>query len=449
MSSTEEKPLKTELDQLECHFTWDLKKADTNLTDHLNRLEHNRDLNLGDKAGTARTHNSLAYVRYLLGSHEEALTNLQRSVELTKEYYEDNCDKKLIVTYGNIAWLHYHMKQYAECKSYLEKLREIKGKKIVPHEVLGEKAWALFKFSRKYYGRANECFRKALELEPEEGEWNAGYAIVLCRTETKCKSPKDSLAIQQLRRGIETNPDNDELKLLLALKLAEFKLFDEAEDLVEKAFEMSPDSPHVIRYVGKYMRNYGSLDRSIGLLKRALEIAPNSAFIHHQLGLCYKIKKEGFGSFREKKRFRRLSISHLEKAITLKSGFVIAMAHLGILYGEDRKIKQAEEVFQTAISISDEKTDGLQAVHLYYGEFQQYRKNCLPLAIEHYKKCLKMANDTKHGKKSAKNLRKIASRYVSMAEALSILEFIEQVTGGRLSTAEGCEHVLESTNNEE
>ncbi|XP_051523371.1 interferon-induced protein with tetratricopeptide repeats 1-like [Myxocyprinus asiaticus] len=455
MSYTEEKPLKTELDQLECHFTWDLKKADTDITDHLNKLEHNRDLNLGDKAGTARTHNSLAYVRYLLGSHEEALTNLQRSVELTKEYYGDNCDKKLIVTYGNFAWLHYHMKQYAECKSYLEKLREIKEKSppdsssIPHHELLGEKAWALFKFSRKYYARAKECFRKALELEPEEGEWNAGYAIVLYRTETKCKSPKDSSAIQQLRRAIETNPDNDELKLLLALKYAEFKLFDEAEDLVEKALEMSPDSPCVIRYVGKYMRNHGSLDRSIGLLKRALEIAPNSAFIHHQLGLCYKLKKEGLASYHESQRFCRLSISHLEKAITLKSGFIIAMAQLGLLYGEDRQIKRADEVFQTAFSISDEKNDGLQLVHLYYGEFQLYRKNCLPLAIEHYKKCLKMAPDTQRGKKSAKNLRKIASRFVSNAEALDILEFIEQVKGGRHSTAKDCEHVLESTHNEE
>ncbi|XP_051968656.1 interferon-induced protein with tetratricopeptide repeats 5-like [Xyrauchen texanus] len=459
MSCTEEKPLKTELDTLECHFTWDLRKADINVTDLLTRLEYNRDINLGGKAGTACTHNSLAYVRYLLGSYEEAFTNLQRSVELIKECYRNDCDKKLIVTYGNFAWLHYHMKQNADCKSYLEKLRDIKEKNppdsnsFPHHEVLGEKAWALFKFSRKYYGRAKECFRKALELEPEECEWNAGYAIVLYRTESNCKSPKDSSAIQQLRRAIDTNPDNDELKLLLALKLAAFELFDEAEDLVERAVEMSPESPHVIRYVGKYMRVYGSLDRSTALLKRALEVAPNSAFIHHQLGLCYKMKNVQFKELHESQRFRQLSISHFEKAITLKSGFIFAMAQLALLYGEDGQIKRADDVFQTAFPIAEEKNEGLQTLYLYYGEFQQYRARCLPLAIDYYKKCLKMAPDTRDGNKSAKNLRKIADRCLlkntSNAEALGILDFIELVKGEKHSTAEGSEYVLESTCNEE
>ncbi|XP_055032764.2 interferon-induced protein with tetratricopeptide repeats 5 [Misgurnus anguillicaudatus] len=454
-SCPEDKLLITELNKQECHFTWNMNKKDTNITDHLIKLEDNLDLRLGDKAGTARTHNSVAYVKYLLGSNEEALTNLKKSVELTKDFYGDNCDEKLIVTYGNFAWLHFYMKQYAECKSYLEKLKEIKEKNTAVStsalhpQVLGEKAWALFKFSRKYYSRAQECFKKALELEPEDGEWNAGYAIVLYRTETKCVSPQDSSALKQLRWAIETNPDNDELKLLLALKLAEFKLFDEAEDLVERALEMSPDSPHVIRYVGKYQRNYGSVDRSISLFKRALDVSPNSAFIHHQLALCYKQKKEKFREQPECQRFRHLSISHFEKATTLTSGFIIAMTQLAILYGEDGQIDRAEEVFQTALFAAKEKTEGVQELYLYYGEFLQYRKRNQHLAIKYYKDCLKMAPVSRDGKKSAKNLKKIANKRLSYntndTRALGILEFIKQVTGKKQFTAEGCEHLLEST----
>ncbi|XP_073722894.1 interferon-induced protein with tetratricopeptide repeats 5-like [Misgurnus anguillicaudatus] len=446
MSCTVDNSL-TELAKLECHFTWDMNKRDTNLTDLLTRLEQHRDLKLGQEAGTAHTHNSLAYVKYLLGSHEDALTNLKKSVELTKDGYGDNCDEKLIVTYGNFAWVHYHMKHYAECQSYLEKLKKIKQKNppvstsALHPQVLGEKAWALFKFSRKYYRRAQECFKKALELEPEDGEWNAGYAIVLYRTETKCASPENSSATNQLRRAIETNPDNDELKLLLALKLAEFKLFDEAEDLVERALEMSPDSPHVNRYVGKYMRTYGSLDRSISVLKRALDVSPNSAFIHHQLALCYKqiIREQP-----ESQRFRHLSISHFEKAITLKSDFIIAMAQLAILYSEDEQIDRAEEVFQTALFTAKEKPEGVQALYLYYGEFQQYRKRNQHLAIKYYKDCLKMKPGTRDGKKSAKNLRKIANKRLSYntndTMGLGILKFIKQVTGEKQFTA--CEHFL-------
>ncbi|KAI7796533.1 interferon-inducible protein IFI58, partial [Triplophysa rosa] len=452
-SCTEDKLLNMELAKLECHFTWDMKKEDTNITDHLTRLEQNRDLNLGEEAGIARTHNSLAYVKYLLGSYEEALTNLQKSEELTKDCYGDNCEERLIVTYGNFAWLHFHMEHNTECKSYLDKLKEIQEENppvstsvLYPH-VVGEKAWALLKFSRKYYGRAIECFRKALELEPEEGEWNAGYAIVLYRTENKCCTS----VIQQLRRAIETNPDNDEPKLLLALKLAKFKQFDEAEDLVERALEKSPDSPHVIRYVGKYLREYGqAVDRSIGLLKRALDVTPDSAFIHHQLALCYKKKKEQLRDKFESQRFRDLSISHFEKAVTLGSGFILAMAQLAALYGEDGQIGRADEMFQTALSTGKDKTS-IQELYLYFGDFQQYSK-CELLAVRYFKDCLKMAPNTKDGKKSAKNLRKIANKRLSKnrhdTRALGILEFIEQVTGGNQSTAEDCEHVLESTCNE-
>ncbi|XP_056627122.1 interferon-induced protein with tetratricopeptide repeats 5-like [Triplophysa dalaica] len=452
MSNTEDKLLNTELTKLECHFTWDMKKEDTNITDHLTRLEQNRDLNLGEEAGTARTHNSLAYVKYLLGSYEEALTNLQKSEEITKDCYGDNCDERLIVTYGNFAWLHFHMKQYAECKKYLDKLKEIQEEKppvstsvLYPH-VVGEKAWALFKFSRKYYGRAKECFRKVLELEPEEGEWNAGYAIVLNRTESNCSK----IAIQQLRWALQTNPDYDELKVLLALRLARLKQFDEAEDLVESALEMSPDNPYVIRYVGKYFRNYGSVDWSMSLLKRALDVAPDSSLIHHQLALCYKKKKEQLKDKFESQRFRHLSISHFEKAVTLDSGFILAMAQLAAIYSEDGQIGRADEVFQTALSTAKDKTS-IQALYLYFGKFQQYSK-CWLLAVRYYKVCLKMGPDTKDGKESHENLRKIASKRLSKnrydTRALGILEFIEQVTGGNQSTTEDCEHVLESTFNE-
>ncbi|XP_056627681.1 interferon-induced protein with tetratricopeptide repeats 5-like [Triplophysa dalaica] len=460
MSCTEDKRLNTELTKLECHFTWKMKKEDTNITDHLIKLEDNLDLYLGQKDGIARTHNSLAYVKYLLGSYEEALTNLEKSVELTKDCYGENCDAGLIVTYGNFAWLHFHMKRYAECKSYLDKLKEIKEQKQpvstfdVHPRVVGEKAWALFKFSRKYYNRAIECFRIALEMEPERGEWNAGYAIVLYRTETKCTSPEDSTAIQQLRQAIETNPDNDEIKLLLALKLAEFKLFDEAEDLVERALDKSPDSPHVIRYVGKYMRNYGQpVDRSIGLLKRALEGTPNSGFIHHQLALCYKKKKQEFGSHSDCKKFLQLCIYHLEKAITLKSGFIFAMTDLAFLYGEDGQIERADEMFQKALSTVEDKTEDQQAVYLHYGGFQEHRNRSETMAVNYYMKCFKIAPNSRNGIKSAMNLRKIADKHLSKnindTWALGILEIIEQVKGGNQSTSENCVHLLESTCNED
>uniref|UniRef100_A0A3B1J1F6 Uncharacterized protein n=1 Tax=Astyanax mexicanus TaxID=7994 RepID=A0A3B1J1F6_ASTMX len=237
MIMTQATLLEAELQQLECHFTWELKNEDLNITDVLSRLEQHEELHLGGKAGLAQTYNCIAFVKYLLGSSTEALTYLHKSMELTREFHKDNCDKWLIVTYGNLAWLHHHMKDYSECENYLQKLREI--------------AWALFKFSRDFYERAKDCFKKALELEPTNPQWNAGYAFVLHRTEKygTFSSADESPSVKQLRQAIDTDPENDELKALLALRLGTFKQFDEAESLVEKALEGSPNAPNVIRYV--------------------------------------------------------------------------------------------------------------------------------------------------------------------------------------------------------
>ncbi|TSK14627.1 Interferon-induced protein with tetratricopeptide repeats 1 [Bagarius yarrelli] len=427
MSSTEAAVVKDELNKLECYFTWDLEKEKLDLTDILNRLEGHVDFKRGGDAGLAQTYNSLGFVKYLLGSHEEALVFMQKSVELIKEYWDNNCDRWLIVPYGNLAWLQYHMKCFGECKGYLEKIKSIEQKFSdsalgLHHEVLGEKAWAFFKFSRKYYNQAKECFEKALELEPENAQWNCGYAFVLHRIETQFSTKPSLATIKQLRLALEANSDNDELKAILALKLAQSMEYDEGEKLMEEALEGSPNAPNVIRYVGKFLRDYGSVETSIALLKRALEKSPTSAFIHHQLGLCYKRKKNylqsqgGQKSTRaaaEIQRLRSQCIYHLDKTTELRCGFIIAMNELAIQYSEDGKLDRAEELFQQALQIAKEKNESLQYVIRCYAEFHQYKRRSFPEAISYHMECLKIDKDSKDGKKSAKHLNKINDRWSS------------------------------------
>ncbi|KAF4070156.1 hypothetical protein AMELA_G00296400 [Ameiurus melas] len=457
-SSTQDTILKNKLKQLECHFTWALNKNDIDVTDLLNRLEEQLNLDLGREAGVARTHSYIGYVKFLLGSNTEALSNLGRSVELTKSHGND-CDKLLVVAYGDLAWLYYHMGNFADCESYLNKLSEIKEKyPSVPYaEVLGEKGWTFLKFSRKYYERAKECFRKALELDPEEGEWNAGLAIALYRAEDMLKDP---VVIGQLRQAIATNPDDDVLKVLLGLRLAAHKKYSEAESLVEQALERSPEHPHVMRYVGKYLRNEGSVDRSIALLKRALEKVSNAAFIHHQLGLSYKKKilnLKQAGSHHTKgaeiKRAREQCIYHLEMATELKTSFIMAMNELALQYGAKQDMSRAEEMFQNSFQVAREKNEHIESVHHCYAEFQQCRMNCEPAAIKHYTECLKINPNTYYGRKSAKNLQKIAKRRIennpSDGEAFGILGIIHKEKGEKQQAIECFEQALSFTDNED
>ena len=458
--------MKTKLLQLECHFTWALTKENVDLSHLQSRLEDQIELDLGKKVQAAQSYGFLGYVRYLQGFLDDAFANLLKSEELTREHGED-CERFLIVTYGNLAWLHYYRGLYSQCNSFLEKLVGIKEKfptgspTVLYPEVYGETGWTFLKFNYKYYEKAKECFKRALELEPGDSEWNAGYAIALYRTEVEPPRIEDSLTVKQLRQAVEKNPDDAVLMVLLGLRLAVFKQYNESEKLVDEAFEMDPSNPHVIRYVGKYFRHGGSVGRSIALFKRAAERTNNSAFLHHQLALCYKWKKRDLfriggarGKGREIRQLIRQCIYHLELATTLKSNFIIAMAELALHYGESKDFARAEDMFQKTFKVAKEKHEKLQSVHLYYGEFQQYRIKSETLAVKHYKECLTLGQDTAEGNRSACFLKKLAKKRLARdprdGEAFGILGFVHKAKGETRQALECYEKALQfDFNNDE
>ncbi|XP_062382964.1 interferon-induced protein with tetratricopeptide repeats 5-like [Sardina pilchardus] len=321
----------------------------------------------------------------------------------------------------------------------------------------------VIRFAYKYYGRAKQCFEKALELEPEESEWNIGYAIALYRTEDiKRSSAEDSLAVKQLRLARQKSPDNAKITVLLGLRLFDFDKYDEAESLIEEALEMDPTNPHVIRYVSKNFRCCGNLDRAIALLKRAIDRTEKSAFLHHQLALCYKrkmtdlLRGDARGRGQEVRQLIGQCTYHLQLAITLRPNFLLAKAELALLYGQDRRIEntQVEEMFKAILKEAEERTDMLQIIHHYCGEFHHYKNNSESQAVHHYTECMRLGQDRHFGKQSAYHLKRMAFKRVnrdpSDGEALGILGFIHKARGKKSEAIEYYEKALEfDQNNEE
>lgn len=453
--------------QLECHFTWALTKENADLSDLKTRLEDQIELDLGKKAGVARSYCLLAYVRYLQGFPDDALTNLLKSEELTKEQHGDDCERFLIVTYGNLAWLQYELGSYSQCESYFEKVLGIKERfptgspTMLRPEIYGEKGWTYLKLAHKYYEDAKECFRRALKLEPNDKEWNAGYAIALYRTEnTRMSNAKDSLAVKQLRLARDNDPDDAVLTVLLGLRLFEFQEYDEAEWLVEEALDKDPTNPHVIRYGSKFFRHCGNFDRAIALLKRAIDRTEKSGFLHHQLALCYKKKKILYskggakGKGREIRQLIDQCMYHLKRALDQKPDLLLAEVELALLYGESKDTQRAERMFQTVFEKAKEKNDMLPMIHRYYGEFQQYHKKFEAKAVQHYTECLRLGQDTRDGQQSAYKLQKLVSERLKRdpndAEALGIMGLVHKANGKKHKAIECYEKALQfDLNNEE
>ena len=109
--------VKENLLQLKCHFTWTLLFEDADIPDLEMRISEQ--VEFLDVMSTVGMHNLLAYVRHRKGQHEEALQSLKEAEDLIQE---EPLGKRSLVTWGNCAWVHYHMGSLAEAQSYLDKV---------------------------------------------------------------------------------------------------------------------------------------------------------------------------------------------------------------------------------------------------------------------------------------------------------------------------------------
>ncbi|GCB84580.1 hypothetical protein scyTo_0025118, partial [Scyliorhinus torazame] len=283
--NTQDDLLKVELDQLQCHVTWAPQRENIDLDHMEQKLEDSIDL---DVKYQAMSYNQLAFVNCLQGKCEEAIQNSSTAETILRENHEDEFDERIIITYGNYAWVYYHMGQLTEAQSYLDKLERIckqfpdasRYTAMIP-EVYGEKGWSLLNSGVPYYKEGMECFESALEEDPSNIDWNVGYAIVLSRLEGLSgvtESVDSSQSVNQWRRVLVLDPNDAEAMVQLALKLRVFEQYEEADTLVKQALEKSPGLPYVLRYAAKFYRCAGDIEKALKLLDKALKMTPKSAF---------------------------------------------------------------------------------------------------------------------------------------------------------------------------
>uniref|UniRef100_A0A3Q1GW03 Uncharacterized protein n=1 Tax=Acanthochromis polyacanthus TaxID=80966 RepID=A0A3Q1GW03_9TELE len=347
-------------------FTWKLEEEDLQLDDLSRQLE------LGQRGATAHYCRLLAYVRYLQVRPQEALALLSQSEDRTRECYGEDSERRLIVTYGDMAWMHYHHGDHKQAESYCSREKHPSGSSEFLPEVFGEKGWTFLKFSKSLYPAAIQCFRDALKLQPDDWEWNTGLAIALNRN---CfmffLDPFLLFFILQLRRALKFCPDDGVLLALLALKLQQQHQHHEAEVLVEKAL-VGPNDDQVIRYVAKYLRLQDQLDQSIGLLLRALKGSSQSAFIHHQLGLCYLRKKKNL-----------LALSPDSGQVGTKNSDVLSVCCRNFCFC----CLRAQEMFDDVLQQLEEEPPSIrQSMSRCYAEFCHYHSIQKDTAISFYKK---------------------------------------------------------------
>ncbi|XP_025032679.1 interferon-induced protein with tetratricopeptide repeats 5-like, partial [Python bivittatus] len=72
-----------------------------------------------------QNYNLLTYVKFLNDKKDEALEYLQKAEEAVPVEYPGEVEKESLVTWGNYAWVHYHMDNLTESQAYVKKIESI------------------------------------------------------------------------------------------------------------------------------------------------------------------------------------------------------------------------------------------------------------------------------------------------------------------------------------
>ncbi|XP_034353845.1 LOW QUALITY PROTEIN: antiviral innate immune response effector IFIT1-like [Arvicanthis niloticus] len=449
--------LRDSLLELRCHFTWELVIKDAYMHDLEVKLSETEFLDTSYSIGM---HNLQAYLRHLKGQQEEALQSLKEAEALIQR---EQLGKRSLVTWGNCAWVHYHRGSLDEAQIYLDKVEKVCKEFASPFcyrikcaEMDCEEGWALLKCGGKNYKRALACFAKALKEEPDNPEFNTGYAVVAYNLDKYVGT-----SLEPLRKAVRLSPEDPHTKVFLALKLQDLGKTDEAEKHIKDTLPRISPQNNIFGYVAKFYRRKGFVEEALKFLERALETNPFSTYLHFQIGLCHKtqlfqIKKAANMQPRGKDRERadqsiRLAIYiyYFEKTLELKPTYEIAYVNLAEMYSEIGQREEAEEIFQKVLPMSDLEEHMQQEIHLRYGLFQQFHIKSEERAITHYLKGLKIEATSHFRGRLLNALETLATKQirqnVHVLESLSLLGFVYRLKGDTSKALSYYEKVLRLT----
>lgn len=375
MSEVNKNSLEKILPQLKCHFTWNLPKEEHVWHDLEDRVCNQTELLNSEFKATM--YNLLAYIKHLNGQNEAALEYLQQAEEFIQQEHTDQAEIRSLVTWGNYAWVYYHLGRLSEAQIYVDKVKQVCEKFSNPYsiecpELDCEEGWTLLKCGGKQIEKAKVYFEKALEEKPDNPEFSSGLAIAMYFLNGK---PAQQSSMDILKEAIELSPDNQYIKVLLALTLQKMNEEAEGEELVVEALEKAPRQTDVLRSAAKFYRVKGDLDKAIELFLTALESTPNNGYLYHQIACCYRAKVKQLLDAGESEASRNREI--IEELRKYAKDYVNKAIEKGLnplyAYSDSTELLEIGECHQTAFSKELPSTEA-QQLHQRSCNSQEYHE---------------------------------------------------------------------------
>jgi adenylate cyclase len=176
--------------------------------------------------------------------------------------------------------------------------------------------------------KAHEAVLKALELDETLAEAHASLGYIKFRFEWDWDK-----AEEEFKKAIELKPGYAQAHEWYALFLSLIRKSDKAVDEMKRAYELDPLSPSISTGVGRILHFAKRLDDAIAQFKKTIEMYPDYAEGHFALGMTY-------GSQRKLQN----ALDEIDEAIKLSNGRPVMIVTKGMIYGFSGKRKEALEV---------------------------------------------------------------------------------------------------------
>uniref|UniRef100_A0A4W5MX00 Interferon-induced protein with tetratricopeptide repeats 1-like n=1 Tax=Hucho hucho TaxID=62062 RepID=A0A4W5MX00_9TELE len=413
--------LKIRLQGLECHFTWKLNYSRSKLQSLGETM-----IDISSREGvqcswTGYLYNFLAYLHHALGSTEDTLQCLKKAEEAIRQNNPDDVELRLVVLYGNLAWVHYHQGELTESQTYVEKVGRLLRDNPSPCSgvVWGERAWTLNTFDVSKKKEALYCFWMALKEDPENKVLRCGYAMAFNKSvDRKDITPKlRSEMLEHLRIAKELDPEDLYITVMYLQRLAESGQVEEARKLANEVIEKTLDI-------------YVSHDSSIDLARRTLERHPNSRQLKRHLGKCYKWKI--FSLEEERNPMRHILIENAvnlyEEVVTLYPTSLAAKLDLSAMYKESGRVDRADKIFEDLLLKREGmEPQDLQRFYNWYAQHLFYAKQDASRSIDFHKKAAEIMLPTDQRDSSIHVLLSIVHNRGGRAE--EIVDFLDGLDG--------------------
>ncbi|XP_029133732.2 interferon-induced protein with tetratricopeptide repeats 2-like [Labrus bergylta] len=401
----------TTLKSLQCHFTWDLDRRRSIL------------LLLSDKMEDIRTeegnrwlghiYNLWGFIQYKLGFNEEAKNLFQKAAEILNQLRKADEGPWLVVNYGNLAWLHHHLGDQAECQAYLSKvdalMENYPSPSQVEHhpEIYAEKAWTLM-FLRGDMTLVVEYFEKATRMQPDMVEWNTSYVLASVKN-----TSLDPDLLEKMRQAKEQDPENLYLAVLYLNQRADEgeNIRDEVREIARQVFGTPVCSYDCVRELFRVYQKHLNVDEAIVLAEEALKRHPDQRYL----------KKRAAHSYRHKIMHTRgspLRLGVMDRAISLHEEVISLYPHpslqvkvdLAIIHAKSRHgMARAEQIFQELLE-SDLEPGDKQVLYNKYAKFLNFQLNDIPRSIQYHMKAAAIPEESYIRKDSIQILEKTKDR---------------------------------------